>query len=51
VTPSGGEATAKAVPGAELLNLEGMGHDLPIPLWPRIVDAIVENTAKAGSSN
>ena len=31
VTPSGGEATAKAVPGAELLNVEGMGHDLPIP--------------------
>ena len=47
VTPSGGEATAKAVPGAELLNLEGMGHDMPIPLWPRIIDAIVENTEKA----
>ena len=47
VTPSGGEATAKAVPGAELLNLEGMGHDLPIPLWPQIIDAIVDNTAKA----
>jgi len=47
VTPSGGEATAKAVPGAELLNVEGMGHDLPVPLWPRIIDAIVENTQKA----
>jgi pimeloyl-ACP methyl ester carboxylesterase len=50
VTPSGGEATAKAIPGAELLNLEGMGHDLPMPLWPRIVDAIVENTQKATAS-
>jgi pimeloyl-ACP methyl ester carboxylesterase len=49
VTPSGGEATAKAVPGAELLNIEGMGHDLPIPVWPQIIDAIVENTQKAGA--
>ena len=49
VTPSGGEATAEAIPGAELLNLEGMGHDLPIPLWPRIIDAIVENAEKAES--
>ena len=49
VTPSGGEATAKAVPGAELLNLEGMGHDLPIPLWPQIIDAIVENAGRAST--
>jgi pimeloyl-ACP methyl ester carboxylesterase len=50
VTPSGGEATAKAVPGAELLNLEGMGHDLPIPLWPQIIDAIAENAEKAATA-
>jgi pimeloyl-ACP methyl ester carboxylesterase len=47
VTPSGGEATAKAIPGAELLTLDGMGHDMPIPLWPRIIDAIVDNTGRA----
>ena len=47
VTPSGGEATAKAIPGAELLTIEGMGHDMPIPVWPQIIDAIVENTGKA----
>lgn len=47
VTPSGGEATAKAVPGAELLMVEGMGHDLPEPLWPQIVDAIAANARKA----
>jgi pimeloyl-ACP methyl ester carboxylesterase len=47
VTPSGGEATAKAVPGAELLTLDGMGHDMPMPLWSRIIDAIVENTGRA----
>ena len=29
VTPSGGQATAAAVPGAKLLTFPGMGHDLP----------------------
>ena len=40
---SGGRATAAAIPGAELLVLPGMGHDLPRPLWPRVVDAIARN--------
>lgn len=39
---SGGRATAAAVPGAELLVIDGMGHDLPEPLWSVLVDAIVE---------
>ena len=47
VQPSGGEATAKAVPGAELRVFEEMGHDLPEPLWPEIVDAIVANARRA----
>ena len=47
IDPSGGEATAKAVPGAELLLLPGMGHDLPEPLWPEIVDAVAANAARA----
>ena len=34
VTPSGGRRTAEAIPGAELLVLEGMGHDLPPVFWP-----------------
>ena len=37
---SGGRATAAAVPGAELVVVEGMGHDLPAALWPQVVDAI-----------
>ena len=49
VTVSGGEATAKAVPGAELLIFEDMGHDLPEPRWPEIVGAIVANAKKAQS--
>ena len=45
----GGEATAMAVPGARLLVLRGMGHDLPEPLWPRIVDALAHHAASASS--
>src|SRR5829696_2455020 len=44
---SGGTATAEAVPGAQLLMVEGMGHDLPVETWGEIVDAIVGHTAKA----
>jgi pimeloyl-ACP methyl ester carboxylesterase len=47
VTPSGGAATAAAVPGARLLTFAGMGHDLPEPLWGAITDAIVANTELA----
>ena len=36
----GGRATAAAVPGAELLVVPGMGHNLPRGLWPQLVDAI-----------
>jgi pimeloyl-ACP methyl ester carboxylesterase len=42
----GGEATAAAVPGAELVVIPGMGHDLPAPLWSRIADAIVANARR-----
>ncbi|MCK9517646.1 MAG: alpha/beta fold hydrolase [Dehalococcoidia bacterium] len=45
----GGIDTADAIPGAELVIIEGMGHDLPRPLWPRIIDAIASNAAKAGA--
>ena len=40
VQVAGGRATAAAVPGAELLVIPGMGHNLPRELWPQIVDAI-----------
>jgi len=39
---SGGRATAAAVPGADLLILEGMGHSLPRELWPELADRIGE---------
>jgi len=34
---------AQRVPGAKRLIIEGMGHALPIPMWPCIVDAIAEH--------
>jgi hypothetical protein len=46
VRPSGGYATARAIPGARMLEIEGMGHDLPRLVWPRLIDAIVANTAR-----
>jgi pimeloyl-ACP methyl ester carboxylesterase len=47
---SGGRATAKAISGAKLLKIKGMGHDLPRAAWARIVDAIVDNTRRAGDA-
>ena len=47
VTPSGGDATAAAVPGSKLLTIPGMGHDLPEALWDTVIDAIVANTELA----
>jgi pimeloyl-ACP methyl ester carboxylesterase len=47
---SGGEATAAAIPGAELLVLDEMGHDLPRQLWPQVVDAIAGVAAKAATT-
>ena len=43
-----GEATAAAIPGAELLVIEGMGHDLPRDAWPQMVSAISGLTARVG---
>lgn len=37
---SGGRATSAAIPGSELLLIEGMGHDLPGPLWTTVADGI-----------
>jgi pimeloyl-ACP methyl ester carboxylesterase len=45
--PQGGRQIAAAVPGAELLMLDGMGHALPEPLWPRIVNAIARLAERA----
>lgn len=50
VAPSGGRATARAIPGAELMMVEGMGHDLPRAAWPRLIDAIATHALGADAS-
>ncbi len=45
VTPSGGQHTADVIPGAGYVEIQGMGHDLPPALWPRIADEIDRFTA------
>jgi pimeloyl-ACP methyl ester carboxylesterase len=51
VSPSGGRATARAIPGAELMTIEGMGHDLPRVLWPRLIGALADHAAGADRLN
>ena len=47
VNVSGGRATARAIRGARLMVIEGMGHDLPEGAWPQIVDGITEHVREA----
>lgn len=47
VVPSGGIATARAVPGSRLLMFPDMGHDLPGPRRAEIVEAIAVNARRA----
>jgi pimeloyl-ACP methyl ester carboxylesterase len=44
---SGGHATAAAIPGAELVVVDGMGHDLPRALWPDFATRIAALVARA----
>jgi pimeloyl-ACP methyl ester carboxylesterase len=39
--------TAACIAGAELVVVEGMGHDLPRPVWPRLVDAVTRLTSRS----
>jgi pimeloyl-ACP methyl ester carboxylesterase len=48
VRPSGGRATARAIPNARLRIVEGMGHDLPRDLWPIFADDIADTASRAG---
>ena len=47
VRPEGGKDTFASIPGAKLLMIEGMGHALPIPMWPQIIGAIAEHAQGA----
>jgi pimeloyl-ACP methyl ester carboxylesterase len=42
-----GRMVAAAVPGANMLEVEGMGHDIPRRVWPQVIDAIAETARQA----
>ena len=43
VSRSGGIATARAIPRARMVTIQGMGHDLPRAAWPQLLDAIADH--------
>jgi pimeloyl-ACP methyl ester carboxylesterase len=45
-----GRATARAIPGAQLVTYPGLGHDLPAALWPDIIARLTALTAPTGSA-
>ncbi len=45
---SGGRATARAIPGAELLVIDGMGHDMPSELFTTLTGIIRRTADRAG---
>jgi pimeloyl-ACP methyl ester carboxylesterase len=47
VHPDAGRDTAASIPGAKLLMIGGMGHAIPIPMWPQIVGAIADHARRA----
>ncbi len=47
---SGGEATAAAIPGSELVVIEGMGHDMPLWAIDRIAGALIGNFERAAAT-
>ncbi|MDT5072150.1 MAG: hypothetical protein QOH82_1470 [Mycobacterium sp.] len=46
VHPTGGAATAAAIPGARLETIAGMGHDLPAGAWGRLQDLIIDHLTR-----
>jgi pimeloyl-ACP methyl ester carboxylesterase len=49
VKPSGGIATARAIPGSRLLMFNDMAHDLPHTRWEETAGSIALNAARVGS--
>jgi pimeloyl-ACP methyl ester carboxylesterase len=43
---TGGQATAEAIPGAQLVVVPGLGHELPPAVWPELVAAVVANARR-----
>jgi pimeloyl-ACP methyl ester carboxylesterase len=43
VRPRNGRNVARAIEGARYVVVDGMGHDLPEPVWRPVVEALTEN--------
>ncbi|HVS12995.1 MAG TPA: alpha/beta hydrolase [Thermoanaerobaculia bacterium] len=50
VPVAGGHDTARAIAGSRLVLIPGMGHDLPRPAWPRLVEEIAGHARRAEAS-
>ena len=46
----GAVATARAIPGAQVVAIPGMGHDLPREIWPRLIDAVEKNEDRTATA-
>ena len=51
ISVSGSHALAAALPRATLKVFPGVGHELPVPLWPAIVGAIADNARGASGDD
>jgi pimeloyl-ACP methyl ester carboxylesterase len=49
VDPKAAQDTAVSIPGAKLMIVQGMGHALPMPIWPEIIDAIDKHAHRASA--
>jgi pimeloyl-ACP methyl ester carboxylesterase len=50
VHPFGGKDTAASIPGARLMMVDGMGHALPVEMWPEVIDAITAHAHEAAKN-
>jgi pimeloyl-ACP methyl ester carboxylesterase len=50
IDASGARAAADAIADAELVVIDGMGHDLPRALWPTVTERIANLVARAEAS-
>ena len=49
VDPKAGQDTAVSIPGAKLMMVQGMGHAIPMAMWPEIIDAIDKHAHRASA--
>jgi hypothetical protein len=45
--PRNGRNLSRLIEGARFIVVDGMGHDLPQPVWRPVTDALTENMAAA----